>query len=141
MEGNRDLKAKVSEMVKAVENPHTAFANFLGSMHPFIHPDLWDEYLQHSFETLMKYVRQSNHPRRAQQDYTGQQTMPQQSHQRSYTQLQPIQQSHGPAPTMQMGIIAAAAFNRTVSTLVPLDIRMFPRLLMDYQSYSCHQIQ
>ena len=41
VEGSREIREKVNDLLKAVENPHTAYATFLGSMNPSIHPDLW----------------------------------------------------------------------------------------------------
>lgn len=37
---SREIRKKVVEMSKAVENPHIAYANYFSSMHLAIHADL-----------------------------------------------------------------------------------------------------
>ena len=48
-----------SHMTSGAEDPYVSFTNLLGSMHSWIHEDLWAEYMGKSFNLLMAYVNQS----------------------------------------------------------------------------------
>ena len=68
VEGSRKIREKVNDLLKAVENPHTAYATFLGSTNPSIHPDMWEEYLRKSLDTLVHFVIESKRLRRQEEE-------------------------------------------------------------------------
>jgi hypothetical protein len=63
-ESSRELRERVVEMIEAVENPHTAYANYLAAMHPSIHAYLWGDYLKKSYCIFMYFVTESNRMRK-----------------------------------------------------------------------------
>ncbi|WAR03118.1 FAXC-like protein [Mya arenaria] len=62
VEGSREMREKVYEMIKAMENPHTVC--YLPHLHTSIHTYLWEDYLRKSHDTLIYYVTGSKRMRR-----------------------------------------------------------------------------
>ena len=86
------MRENVAEMIKAMENHHTAYPNYRASMHPSIHPDMWEDYLRKSHDTLMFYVAESKRIRRLDQQQQMQQQMQPhiQQYRSTYNPMQPM---------------------------------------------------
>ena len=60
----KKLQNRIDELVQSADNPRTAWANWMGTMFPLIHDDLWEQYLRQSFDSLLWYYSESNRIRR-----------------------------------------------------------------------------
>ena len=130
VQGSQEIREKVAEMVKAVENPHIAYANYLGSMHSSIHPDLlWEEYLKKSHDILLYYLAESKrirHNRTSEQHQThlsSYHNVHQGQQGSSYIQLQPVvplqtQQNPG-SSGVQQGLPQQGASSGIWDTVAP----------------------